>query len=219
MSIFCRNLLIYFDRPTQDRAVGVLRRLLTPEGTLFVAPSETGLLLSHGFESAKMPLALRFANRPAVSRGTKPSSGSVLPRALGRSSRSSRPLSGSGSSGEARVAPTGPAERPGRWRRRPRRSCPARRQGLFRRSRILLRTSISAAMVHRRRRFTSSGLVRDVAGNPTDAANYYRKALYLDPDHHETLVHLAFLVEQQGDSAAAQLLRNRARRVEQREKA
>jgi chemotaxis protein methyltransferase WspC len=59
------------------------------------------------------------------------------------------------------------------------------------------------------------GLVRDAAGNPTDASNCYRKALYLDPAHHETLVHFAFLVEQQGNSAAAQVLRNRARRVEQ----
>ena len=53
------------------------------------------------------------------------------------------------------------------------------------------------------------------AGNPTDASDCYRKALYLDPTHHETLVHFAFLVEQQGNSAAAQVLRNRARRVEQ----
>ena len=43
--------------------------------------------------------------------------------------------------------------------------------------------------------------MRDVAGNATDASNYYRKALYLDPAHHETLVHLAFLVEQQGNGA------------------
>ena len=59
------------------------------------------------------------------------------------------------------------------------------------------------------------GLVRDAAGNPADASTYYRKALYLDPEHHDTLVHFAFLVEQQGDRAAAQVLRNRARRVEQ----
>ena len=41
-SIFCRNVLIYFDRPTQDRA---LRRAeppaATPTACLFVAPAET----------------------------------------------------------------------------------------------------------------------------------------------------------------------------------
>jgi chemotaxis protein methyltransferase WspC len=39
-AIFCRNLLIYFDRATQDRAVRTLRRRLTSDGLLFVAPSE-----------------------------------------------------------------------------------------------------------------------------------------------------------------------------------
>jgi hypothetical protein len=57
--IFCRNLLIYFDRATQDRAIKVLERLLT-KGFLFVGPSETGLLLSHDFVSAKVSLAFAF---------------------------------------------------------------------------------------------------------------------------------------------------------------
>jgi chemotaxis protein methyltransferase WspC len=61
--VFCRNLLIYFDRATQDRVIATLTRLLAPRGWLFVGPSETGLLLSHAFVSAKVPLA--FAFRPA----------------------------------------------------------------------------------------------------------------------------------------------------------
>src|ERR1700681_2620323 len=72
--IFCRNLLIYFDRLTQDRAVGVLQRLLTANGTLFVAPSETGLLLSHDFVSAKIPLAFAFRKSVAGLREPKPAS-------------------------------------------------------------------------------------------------------------------------------------------------
>jgi chemotaxis protein methyltransferase WspC len=42
----------------------------------------------------------------------------------------------------------------------------------------------------------------------------YRKALYLDPEHHESLVHLALIVEEQGNRVGAQVLRIRARRVE-----
>src|SRR5437868_5412796 len=52
--IWCRNLLIYFDRPTQDRAIEVLSRLLTHEGFLFVGPSETAVLSQHAFRSAKL---------------------------------------------------------------------------------------------------------------------------------------------------------------------
>jgi chemotaxis protein methyltransferase WspC len=56
------------------------------------------------------------------------------------------------------------------------------------------------------------GLVRDTAGRHKDAAAHYRKALYLDPQHHEALVHLAFLLEQQGDKTGAALLRGRLQR-------
>ncbi|RYD32827.1 MAG: protein-glutamate O-methyltransferase CheR, partial [Verrucomicrobiaceae bacterium] len=40
-AIFCRNVLIYFDTPTQERVVRNLARRLTQEGLLFVGPSET----------------------------------------------------------------------------------------------------------------------------------------------------------------------------------
>ncbi len=58
--VFCRNLLIYFDREDQARALDVLEGLLTPDGTLFVGPSETGALFRHAMRSAKIPLAFAF---------------------------------------------------------------------------------------------------------------------------------------------------------------
>lgn len=39
--IFCRNVLIYFDRPTQERILAKLTRHLHPQGYLFVGHSET----------------------------------------------------------------------------------------------------------------------------------------------------------------------------------
>jgi chemotaxis protein methyltransferase WspC len=58
------------------------------------------------------------------------------------------------------------------------------------------------------------GLVRDANGRDAEAESCYRKALYLDPSHAETLVHLALLLDRRGDQAAAQRLRERARRAE-----
>lgn len=40
-AIFCRNVLIYFDRPTQERILMKLIRCLLPHGYLFVGHSET----------------------------------------------------------------------------------------------------------------------------------------------------------------------------------
>src|SRR5439155_1024226 len=70
--IFCRNVLIYFDRAAQDRALTVLVRLLTPKGVLFVAPSETGLLLSHNFIPTNMPRAFAFRKAGVMPREPKP---------------------------------------------------------------------------------------------------------------------------------------------------
>ena len=53
------------------------------------------------------------------------------------------------------------------------------------------------------------GLLHDSQGQNTQAAEYYRKALYLDPQHQETLAHLAMLLAAQGDIAGAKRLQAR----------
>jgi chemotaxis protein methyltransferase CheR len=49
-AIFCRNVIIYFDRPTQERILGNLARHLVPDGYMFVGHSET-------LHDMKLPLA------------------------------------------------------------------------------------------------------------------------------------------------------------------
>jgi chemotaxis protein methyltransferase WspC len=56
------------------------------------------------------------------------------------------------------------------------------------------------------------GLVSDTVKREEEAAAHYRRALYLDPQHHDTLLHYALLVARRGDTATAQTLRNRAKR-------
>jgi chemotaxis protein methyltransferase WspC len=58
------------------------------------------------------------------------------------------------------------------------------------------------------------GLVRDAAGELAAARDQYRQVLYLDPNHHEALMHLALVTAKLGDEAGARQLRERARRVE-----
>jgi chemotaxis protein methyltransferase WspC len=222
--VFCRNLLIYFDRTTQDRAIKILERLLRPQGVLFVAPSETGLLLSHDFISANLPLAFAFrkssvnasrsqtqaatqANPASLSRGrtTQPATTPELVPAFSARTRStSKSLPLIAAAGEPKLAMDEAAR--------------LADQGCFVEAAkccetYVLKNGPSAQAFH------LMGLVRDATGNHPEATTYYRKALYLDPDHHEALIHLALLMEQQGSAAGAQALRDRARRVEQKHKA
>jgi chemotaxis protein methyltransferase WspC len=210
--IFCRNVLIYFDRPTQDRALGVLNRLLRANGVLFVAPAETALPGSHGLVSTNEPLAFAFRKAGVLpARPKRKAAPPVKPPArrrplapvalhAPRAAAATRPAPSSGPSADLDEATR------------------LANQGHFVEAAICceehLRLHGPSATA-----FYLMGLVRDATGNHAEAAAYYRKSLYLDANHYDAQIHLALLMEMQGDPAAAQVLRNRARRLEHTQKA
>ena len=214
--IFCRNVLIYFDRPTQDRALAVLNRLLTPGGWLFVGPSETALLSDLGFISAKLPLAFAFRKGPVPGSAIKIRAIPAPPRRV-----------------RATAPPAAPP--PARPRAAPPATAPravARADaatGMARARRLADQGQLAEAAAHceahlrdhgpTAEAFNLLGLVWDASGKTEDAADQYRKALYLDPNLHESLTHLALLLQKQGDTAAAQRLQRRASRLQQSGKA
>jgi chemotaxis protein methyltransferase WspC len=219
--IFCRNLLIYFDRPTQDRVIGVLTRLLTPDGLLFIGSSESGVMAHHDFMPSRMPMTFAFYRTAPASR--EPQTPAHAPRRRAR--RSARPAP------PARVhqplvrAAAAPAGR----ERSPRQVPPPalrQREGIQLAERLADqgRFAEAAALCEESLRqgpsasaFYLLALVRDASGNLADADACYRKALYLEPTHREALAHLALLMDRQGRQTDAQLLRNRMRRLEPRD--
>lgn len=70
--VFCRNLLIYFDRPTQSEVVEVLKRLLRPDGAMFIGPAEASLLSQHGMQPIGVPLSFVFRRTSEAPRGARP---------------------------------------------------------------------------------------------------------------------------------------------------
>ncbi len=57
------------------------------------------------------------------------------------------------------------------------------------------------------------GLIHECQKKPEDAETFYRKSLYLDPRHYNSLVHLALLLQENGDIKNSILLKKRADRV------
>ena len=207
--IFCRNLLIYFDRPTQRRAIEKIERLLVPSGVLFVGPVEQPLVLNHGFVSADIPKASacrkasHAVRRPRLARlSTRP-----LITAEPKPSGASQPQLPAGSK---LMLP--PANRPS----------PSVQPDLETARRLADAGRLSEAAeiceTHLRQSRVSAqayyllGLVRDAGGDAT-AIDCYRKALYLKPDHYESLLQMALLLQKNGDPARARAFRSRAQRI------
>lgn len=216
--IFCRNLLIYFDDATQERAIGRLVTLLAPGGFLFVGASETGAMRNHGLDSAKLPMAFAFRHADESRREPMPSPIANRPAVrvpAGRAPALRRPAWKS-------TAPARVAERPAAGLVT-RLDDVAEAQRLADEGRFAEAESVCEAHL-RAQGFSAPafyllGLVRDASGNHANAEECYRKALYLDPNHSEALAQLALLMDAQGRQADARVLRNRVRRLEPASKA
>ncbi|MBP5118563.1 protein-glutamate O-methyltransferase CheR [Pseudomonas protegens] len=209
--VFCRNLLIYFDQPTQRQVFEVLKRLTHEEGVLFIGPAEGSLLGRLGMRSIGIPQSFAF------SRHHEPEPAPVVlpqPLPLPVPVRSLVP----------------PAPRPRPFARRPV-AAPLSDGALMESDAASLLATIAAlanegksaearAACERYLQqhepvaqvFYWLGLLSDVAGNAMEAQGYYRKALYLAPQHPEALAHLGALLASRGDVAGAQRLQERAAR-------
>ena len=66
--IFCRNVLFYFDRPTQERVVGQICRYLQPGGHLFLGHSESLSGVRYGLESVAPAI---YRSAPSLRTGAK----------------------------------------------------------------------------------------------------------------------------------------------------
>lgn len=211
-AIFCRNLLIYFDEPTQDRTIATLCRVLADKGLLFVGPAEASTLLDHDLTSAKVPLAFAFrrmpprvASQPAqVPAPRRPAHSAAAKVDKGAAQRKTQ------ASKASKPAPTATPEA----------APPDRIEQAF----ALAdqgRLEEAAALCEEQLRehgpsasaFYLMGLICSADGRLSAADRCYRKALYLDQNHHDALVHLALLLEQQGDAHGAKLLRGRAQKL------
>jgi chemotaxis protein methyltransferase WspC len=199
--IFCRNLLIYLDPVMRRKALAKIDRLLAPAGVLFVGPVEQPLALDHGFVTASIlmafacrkvgpgvshPRAAWLSKGPEVARPPQIQAGAELsPPASGQPS----PSLSTDLETASRLADAGRLKEAADI-------CEAH-----------LRGNQGCAQAH-----YLLGVVRESSGEP-GAIDCYRKALYLEPNHYESLLHMALLLHRNGDMARARAFKSRAQRV------
>jgi chemotaxis protein methyltransferase WspC len=211
--VFCRNLLIYFDQPTQQQVFEVLKRLTHVDGVLFIGPAEGSLLGRFGMRSIGIPQSFAFSRQSAPQPEPFPAFvptplpvqqplRSVTPppvrsRPFATVAPLPSPVKPANSDAATLLANIAALANEGK-------SAEARSA-----CESYLRSHEPVAQV-----FYWLGLLSDVAGRALEAQGFYRKALYLEPQHPDALMHLAALLQSQGDSAGARRLQERAARNE-----
>jgi chemotaxis protein methyltransferase WspC len=213
--IFCRNLLIYFFAEAQDQAIKSLRQLLTADGLLFVGAAETSLLTQRYLSSVQLPMAFAFRKSalvppPSLPKLKQPKVSPHTKKCRTEASRKPKPAIAK------KVEPQTAIYEETLVRDL------AFAELLADKGELEEAAEICAISLREQgpsaRAFHLLGLICDSSGDQHQASEFYRKALYLEPDHYEVMIHLALLKDKSGDNAAAKTLKNRAHRILERTK-
>lgn len=209
--VFCRNLLIYFDAATQNRALAVLTRLTRRDGVIFVGPAEANLLTSRGHRSIKGTRSFAFsaaAQRPAATPPAEPQVRRAPIRQPEPANRIAfKPLFKEPLTTNAEPLAAAPSTPDNSLTRVAELADQGRLTEAWEASEAhIARFGPSAQIWYLR------GLVQDATGRLELAREAYRKALYLDPAHRQALLQLAALLQAAGQAEEARRLQARAAR-------
>jgi len=217
--VFCRNLMIYLDGASRSRLMTKLGQILSPEGLLFLGHAEGGI--AREFEFEPLPRSMVFAFRkskaqpaPASVRKTILSKPVVRPTLqpviLPLKTASPAPRAKAQPAVDPLPSPTSPdvlLTQAEQWAD----------AGRFDAARAECETCLQAHGPSSRTYYLL-GLIEDAANQATQAEAFYRKTLYMEPDHYEALFHLSLLAKKGGDAKTARQLEQRARRAQEKSK-
>jgi chemotaxis protein methyltransferase WspC len=211
--ILCRNLLIYLDPQARARALDNLFNWLSDDGLLFAGHAEAIEQMDARFqrlaETAQFAyVKQRRGERSETARaptGPRPAFASTA-RATGRAaSHNKRAI-------EAKTVVTGGGPTPGAGAASLERATELANRGRLDEAQRLCERVIAETRASPEA-YCLLGVIHNAAGQRASALDCFNKALYLNQDHYETLVHLALLYEQRGELPAAVNFRRRAERA------
>ncbi|HEU4371958.1 MAG TPA: CheR family methyltransferase [Telluria sp.] len=202
--IFCRNLLIYFDEPTTAAAIAVLHALLADDGMLFAGYAEVPAFCRNGFAPLRVPGA--FALQKAQAAVAAP----TVPRAPVRKS-AARPVAPLAQKKLPKAVPKTAPQGDDLLAQARRQADRGDYQGAADACHALLAAEPNSADA-----YYLLGMVSECQHKPGAADDYWRRCVYLQPDHYDALCHLALLAEQTGDARQAAAFRQRAARIYRR---
>jgi chemotaxis protein methyltransferase WspC len=208
--VLCRNLLIYLDPQARARALENLCGWLADDGLLFAGHAEAIELMDPRFqrmaESTPFAYVKQARERPE---GARPAASPP------RRSVQTRP--GTVAKTHGHKKPEAKPAAPSDTGPRPLIATLERATELANRGRLedakqLCERFIADAGASPDA-YCLLGVISNAAGKRDDALACFNKSLYLDQNHHDSLVHLALLHEQRGEPSLAANFRRRAERA------
>ncbi|NIA05194.1 MAG: methyltransferase [Proteobacteria bacterium] len=207
--VFCRNVLIYFSEEAQQQAISALYHILMPGGLLFTGYAESNLFFGDRFIAAGRPKAFAFYKKESA--------------AATAARQDDAPDDTGEDSFREPSLPAGRKSKPVFDRPAAR---PAGKDEDFNLARQLADEGKLAEAARRSEQYLQEhapsarwyyllGVIRDSEGQAPEALKLFRKAVYLDPGHVESLLQLSLLAERAGDLAGAANYRRRAQRLQE----
>ncbi|NOX81041.1 MAG: hypothetical protein GXP57_08170 [Deltaproteobacteria bacterium] len=207
--VFCRNVLIYFSKEAQQQAISTLYHILMPGGLLLTGHAESGLFFGDRFVAAARPKAFAFYKKESAAAAAARQE--EVPDDTGEDSLPEPSLPAGGK-------PTPVFRRPA--------AKPAGKDEEFSLVRQLADEGKLEEAARRSEKYLLEhdpsakwyyllGVIRDSEGQSAEALKLFRKAVYLDPGHIESLQQLALLAERAGDRAGAANYKRRAKRLQE----
>lgn len=220
-AIFCRNLLIYFDRETQKNVLEKLHFMLKPGGTLFVGHAETSEVEKHYFTKINLPKSFAYIkNRLGVnhikeSKNEHTNQLVTIYENLVEITQKDIALSN-------KIRSSNSNKNVHSFNKNQEKAQPVRdkiekmiEKGQLKDASELCEKRLKAAPDDGQAYYYLA-LISKMEGGVGAAELLLKKAVYLDPNHHKALSLFCFLAEQRGDTKLAQSLRRREGRARKR---
>jgi len=195
--VFCRNLLIYFDKDTQRKALNIIAKLMVDDGVLFIGHGEAGCILNSQFKRINAPGSFAFSKSAHKQKNSCANSKLMDKKIL--HNKVTKTITSEALFDRNDVENLTPKKS---------NDCDIEKaitlanEGNFDKAiekckKLISSTGVSADAL------CLLGVIHDAIGERVEAVNYYKRALHLTPDHYQSLMHLASHAERDGDKSKA----------------